>query len=121
DIARTGRELLKIEQVRIEQMRRHGITQGSQHRSANVRNLFFEIGNQTLDTRAFQIWLRPAKVTRNNRKLCLRGELGDVTFAAVSQRTNNGVATVVRSQHRRHRFQPANVEQIQQEGRDDVI
>src|SRR5215813_12241978 len=102
-------------------MRRHSITQRGQHRGANVWNLFFEIRNQPLDTRAFEIWLRPTQVAGNDWKLGFGGELSNLLGAAVSQRTNDGVTPIVRTQDGRHRFQCANVKKIQQKGRDDVI
>src|SRR5215471_20419972 len=71
DIAGRRRKLLEIKQPRIEQMRRHRITERGQHRGANVGNFFFQLLDQSFDAGTLEIWLRAAEVTGNDRKLCL--------------------------------------------------
>src|SRR5574341_1865041 len=99
----------------------HGIAERRQHRSAKVGNLLFELRNQTLDASAFQVGLRAGQVAWNDRKLSLRHKFGDLFSAAISQRTNDRIAPVVRTEHRRHGFQGADVEQVQKERCDDVV
>lgn len=102
-------------------MRRHSFAQSGQHRRAHVRNLFFEIFDQPLDARALQVGLRAAQVTGNDRELRAAREFPNVDFAAVSQRPNHRVASVVRTQHGRHRFQGADEKEIQQKRLNDVV
>ena len=55
DVADRRSELLEIEESVIEQMRRHGIAERGEHRAANMRSLFFQIRDQTIDSRALQV------------------------------------------------------------------
>ena len=59
-----------------------------------------------------QIGLRAAQVAGNDRKLLRFGVRRNVSFAAIGQRTNHSVSSVVGTQHRRHRFQRADKEKI---------
>src|SRR5437763_150786 len=110
NVSSTCCQFPEIEQVRIKQVRRHGVAERRQHRSTNVRDLFFKLFYQSLDARAFQVWLRAAQIAGNDREPSLRREFSEVAFAAVSQRANYGITSVVRTQDGRHRLQRANVE-----------
>src|SRR5437016_14043691 len=96
----------------------HGITKRSQHRSANVRDFLFQIFNQPFDARALQVRLGTAQVTWDDWKLRFRGELRDITLATESERPNDRVAPIIRTEHRTHRLQRGDVEEIQQGGCD---
>src|SRR6185503_8283809 len=55
-------KFLKIKQLVVQQVRRCGITERSQHRAAYIWDVFLELGNQTIDARPLQVGLRSAKV-----------------------------------------------------------
>src|SRR6266516_3545066 len=86
-----------------------------------MRTLLLQLGNKVVDAHAFQIRLRPAQIAGNYRKLLLRRKRRHVPFAAVGQRSNDGVTAVDRAQHRRHRFHLTNVKKIQQKSCSDVV
>src|SRR5258708_5848684 len=112
-VAIARRKSFEIEQLVIEQMRRDHVSQRVEHRSAHVWNLLLEFGNQFLDARTFQVWLRSAQVAGNDRELLLGGKFSDITLAAIGQRTNDGVPSIVRTQHWRHRFERSDIKKIQ--------
>src|SRR3546814_8716234 len=70
---------------------------------------------------ALQLFLRAAEIARNDRERLEPRVFGDITLAAVREWPDHDVATVVGLQLRRHRRQLAAVEQIEKEGRDDVV
>src|SRR5215813_12135207 len=102
-------------------MSRYGIPKRGKHGSAYVRNFFLEVVDQPFDARSFEIWLRAAQVTGNDRKRCGCRKLSNIFFSAVSQRPDNRVSSIVRSQHWRHRFQRADKKEVQKKRGNDVV
>ena len=73
-------------------------------------------------TRArFKLVCEPQRSHGMIGKFFLGGELHDVALAAVGERANHSVAAVVRAQDGRHGLERADVEQVQQKSRDDVV
>src|SRR5689334_22015474 len=55
DIAGGRREILEIKPAAIKQVRRHDVAERCEHRTADVRDGFFKLGNQPLDLYALQV------------------------------------------------------------------
>src|SRR5262245_55359980 len=80
DGSRGSTESFEVEELMIQEMRRHGVAKCVQHGGANVWDLLFEVGDESFDSCTLQIALRAAKVTRNDRKVALGRILRDVAL-----------------------------------------
>src|ERR1043165_393681 len=121
NVALPSAQTLEVEKLRVKQVRLHNVAERGQHGAAYVRNLFFKLCDKTLDARAFQVRLRAAEVAGDDRKILLRGVFGNPRLAAICERANDRVAPVVGTQDGRHRLERADVKEIEQKGRRDVI
>ncbi len=65
--------------------------------------------------------LRAAERARNQRELHAARIARDVALGDVGERADHDVATVLRTQLRRHRLEASAVEQVQEQGFDDVV
>ena len=86
-----------------------------------IGSFLFELVDQALDAGTFEVGLRAAEIAGNDRELPLFGVCDDLVFLAVGERADDRVAAVVAAQDRRHRLELADVEEVHQKGRDDVV
>jgi hypothetical protein len=70
---------------------------------------------------ALQVFLGAAEIAGNDGKAAQLRVGRDVCFARVRQRANDDVPAVVALEFRRHRRQPAAVEQVEEKRGDDVV
>ena len=53
DVRSERREMFEIEELRVEQVRRDGVAERGEQRTADVRDLAFEFLDQPFDARSF--------------------------------------------------------------------
>ncbi|MNS35225.1 hypothetical protein D3C72_673750 [compost metagenome] len=83
--------------------------------------LALPLHQHVLDHLTLQVFLRAAEVARNDRELSHVRVGLDVFLAAVGQRADHHVATVIGAQLRRHGLEGAVEEHVEEERLDDVV
>ncbi len=86
-----------------------------------MRVVLGELGDELLDPLPLQVRLQGAGALGDHREAELRGAGGDVRLGDVGERSNHHVATVVGAEPRRHRLELPGVEEVQEQGLDDVV
>src|SRR5690606_30859853 len=77
--------------------------------------------NHAADFLAFQVFLRPAQVAGNNGELLDLRVGNDVFFGNIGQWADHNMLAVIGHQLGWHGFHAATVEQVQEEGAQDVV
>ena len=83
--------------------------------------ILFPFRQHRLDLLALEIGLRTAQVAGDDGKLPAVRISCDIFFSAIGQWTDHDMPFVVRQQLGRHGFDPASVEQVQEQCFDDVV
>ena len=102
-------------------MRGRSISERSKNRLCPARTLLLPTSEHRFDFLALKVFLRTTKIAGNNGKLHRSCVIGDVRFAAVSQRANYQVSSIITLQFSRHGLEFAAKKKIQKKCLYDIV
>src|SRR6267142_946579 len=115
------RPSLLADQAAVEQVLGHHVAHRAQDGRPHARVLQLKVRQQLLDALPLEIFLRATEVARDQRKLHLCREGGDLALRRVTERADDQVAAVVAAQARRHRPQLPGEQHRHEQGLDQVV
>ena len=115
------RQTGEVEQARVEQMGRAGIHQGTEHHLPPAGRVLFPAIEDRLDLLAQQTVLRPAKIARYDRVAHGARKPLAILFGHMRQRPVDEKIALFVQKLRRHGRQPPAVEQVHEEGFEDIV
>ena len=92
----------KVKEIAIHQMRRCDARERRKNIFYPTWKALFPVAQHQLGLAPLEIFLRPAKRARNDRKRAPRGIGAEVGFLDIGKRTDHHMAAVVRDQPGRH-------------------
>ncbi|ENN89185.1 hypothetical protein RHSP_62606 [Rhizobium freirei PRF 81] len=116
-----GHQACKIEQFRVKQMRWIHMRQRAQHRILAAWHAPLDIRKHVLHGIALQPVLRATEIAGNDRKLHGGSEFGKIVFRRIGERTQQHQVALVIEKLRRHGSQPAAMEEVHEEGFENIL